>query len=83
MGGGKYNGSYTIDPRNSFAHCVVNFVLPIGNQSITGAIAANEPISLAVSVVLPTKLDPALYHRIETPIGPINARFEKLRGFEA
>jgi hypothetical protein len=81
VGGGKYDGTYTLDTEHMTARCIVDFVLTLGNQSITGAMAVTEPIRISVPVVLPIRIDPTTHHRIETPIGPINARFERLRGY--
>lgn len=79
LGGGKYDGTFTVDSNTGMVHCSVDFVMSLGQQSITGATAVNEPIKINVPLALPSTIDPKEIFRIETPIGPINARFEKIR----
>lgn len=81
VGGGKYDGTYTVDPKTEMVHCLIEFILPIGQPSITGAVAQAEPMKLKVPLVLPTTIDPQQVHLVETPIGPVNAKLEKIRGF--
>jgi hypothetical protein len=80
-GGGKYDGYFNQTEDDQHIEGIVQFMLPIGNQPITGAIAEAEPISIEVSLKLPTEINRNDVHRIETPLGPINAKFEKIRGF--
>ncbi len=79
-GGGKYDGSYNVVDEGRFVECTVKFILPIGNQSITGATATTEPISIDVPIKLPTDFNRTDVHRIETGLGAINAKFEKIKG---
>ena len=81
IGAGKYDGTYTVDPKTNLVHCLIDFVLPVGQPSITGAMAQAEPLRLKVPLALPSTIDPKEVFRIETPIGPVNARLEKIRGF--
>lgn len=80
-GGGKYDGDFKIaeDGKSLSGH--VKFILPIGQQTITGAAATSEPIVFDVPIKLPTDINRTDVHTIETPAGSINAKFEKLRGF--
>jgi hypothetical protein len=80
-GGGKYDGTYTVDEINNTVHCVINFRLSPGQISITGAFAGEGPIDLTVPLALPIPIDPSEVYRIDTPIGPINAKFEKIRNY--
>jgi hypothetical protein len=79
-GGGRYDGDFNLTEDNQHIEGMVRFMLPIGNQSITGAIAEAEPIAIEVLLKLPTEFNRNDVHRIETPLGPINAKFEKIRG---
>lgn len=80
-GGGKYDGDFKIAEDGNSLAGVVKFYLPVGNQSITGVAATSEPILFEVPIKLPTDLVESDVHTIQTPAGPINAKFEKLRGF--
>lgn len=80
-GGGKYNGYFEIAEDENSLSGMITFILPIGNQSITGAAATSEPIVFKVPIKLPTDINSTDVHTIQTPAGPINAKFEKLRGF--
>lgn len=79
-GGGKYDGTYTVAPDAERLDATIEFTLPVGNFSITGAAATAEPLTISVALSLPTKFTASDVHRIETPIGPINAKLDKIRG---
>jgi len=78
-GGGRYDGSYKLVDSGASIEGIIKFILTIGNQSITGAAATSEPISIDVPIKLPTDFNRSDVHRIETELGPINAKFEKVR----
>lgn len=79
-GGGRYDGEYISVDDGRFVEAKIRFTLPIGNQSITGAAAGAEPIAIEVPLRLPSEFNRNDVHRIETPIGPVNAKFDKIRG---
>lgn len=79
-GGGRYDGDYMATSDGKHIEAKVRFTLPIGNQSITGAAATMEPLAIEVPLRLPVEFSRNDVHRIETPIGPINAKFDKIRG---
>jgi hypothetical protein len=79
-GGGRYDGEFTVSPDGQSIEAKIRFTLPVGNQSITGAAATAEPITIEVPLRLPIEFNRNDVHRIETPIGPINAKFDKIRG---
>jgi hypothetical protein len=81
VGGGKYNGTYTLAPDGNAANCVVTFVLQVGQQSITGQRSEQSNNAIKVPVALSLPIDPKVVTRIDTAIGPINARFEKINSF--
>lgn len=81
IGGGLYDGKYELAKGVNTVQCEVEFVLRAGNQSITGATSQSEPVRVKVPLELPSIIDPNGVHLIKTPIGAINARFEKLRGY--
>lgn len=79
-GGGLYDGHYTFDDGNAQVIATITFILRLGHTSITGASSEEEPIRVDVPVTLPNVIDSDTVHRIDTPLGPINARFQKVRG---
>jgi len=80
-GGGKYDGIYEVSDDGKTITGSVSFIIPIGHQTITGAAATTEPISFDVPIKLPTEINKNEVFRIETPAGPVNAKFEKIKGF--
>ncbi len=81
VGGGNYSGNFVISEDGRDLSGKVIFTIPIGQQTITGTAATTEPITFEVPFQLPTEINRNDVHRIETPAGPINMKFEKLRGF--
>ncbi|PSJ59241.1 hypothetical protein C7I85_16600 [Mesorhizobium soli] len=78
-GGGTYDGTFSPTQDGLNVDAIIKFSLSIGNQSITGASAMSEPITIDVPLRLPVRLDREDTFRIDTLIGPINAKFQKLR----
>ena len=80
-GGGIYKGSFKVlEDEDSFEGNII-FLLSPGSYTITGKEAGDEPVILEVPIKLPTNLRKNDVHRIETPNGPINAKFDKISGF--
>lgn len=78
IGGMLYDGTYT-EAEDGSAKGVVSLVVPAGSQLITGLRAEKEQI-LTVPVHFPPNFDDGnAISRIETPVGPIHARFQRLR----
>lgn len=77
-GGLKYDGIMEAKADGSLEG-MVGFTVPAGVTLISG-LTSNEPQTLTVHVVLPRDFDNGdKITRLETPAGPINARFERLR----
>jgi hypothetical protein len=81
VGGGTYSGNYVLSSNGQSVLCTVNFNLRLGERSITGASADSSPIATKTTLTLPCIINPNEISRIETPIGPVNARFEKVQSF--
>ena len=77
VGGLKYNG--TIKEDGAGYACSVVYVVPPGAVLITGAPAPTAPLRVPVSFNLPKSFADGRVIGIETPMGPINAKFEKIR----
>ncbi len=80
VGGGRYDGTYRLSSDGTRIVAEIQFSLPVGNLSITGVAAEVAPISVKMTLELPTEFNRHDVHRLETPLGPINAKFEKIRG---
>tara|TARA_Y100001001_G_C7843981_1_gene251649 strand:- start:133 stop:507 length:375 start_codon:yes stop_codon:yes gene_type:complete len=78
-GGGVYDGHYEVNQDGKTYSIDVTFVLPSESQSITGAKADSGPLKMDTHFTLPRNIDPDTVHELRTPIGPINARFQKIR----
>ena len=59
----------------------ISYSMPGNSTSITG-LGFEQPSGIInVPIDLPVEIDAAATYRIETPIGPVNARFKKLVSF--
>ncbi len=74
----QYGGSYTTNPDGSLEG-VVEYVLPAGVSLITGAPAGVAPTRISTNLKLPAGFADGRVVTIETPLGPVNAKFEKLK----
>ena len=77
VGGLKYDGTLTVALDGSYRG-VVKYTLSPGQRLITGAVA-ETPQEFAIRLELPRDFAQGAVARIDTPTGPINARFEFLR----
>lgn len=77
-GGMHYDGSY----QTTHDGCLVgsiDFVISPGQQVITGTAAGIEAARFTTPIKLPSDFDNGQTIRLDTVVGPINARFEKLK----
>ena len=74
----QYDGSYETN-RDGSLEGIVEYVLPAGVSLITGAPAGVAPTRVSVKLKLPAGFDDGRVITIETPLGPVNAKFEKLK----
>lgn len=78
MGGMKYDGTLSQNADHSF-RCSIVYVVPPGTALITGAPAPSEAQRMPVEFQLPPEFWNGQVVTIVTPLGPVNARFEKIR----
>lgn len=76
VGGIKYSGKYAEDPDTHNLVGVVTFSVPANASLITGLTAGPNPVQIPVPLNLPSNFGNGSVVRIETPTGPVNARFE-------
>lgn len=76
--GGILDGTYTVgdDDRVSFK---VTLIAPAGMTLVTGQTAGAEPIHQEISATLPAGMGNGSPVQIQTPLGPVNVIFKKLR----
>lgn len=74
----QYSGSYTTEADGTMRG-VVEYVLPAGTALITGAPSGAVPARISVNLTLPPNFADGQVLTIETPLGPVNARFEKIK----
>jgi len=78
-GGGRYDGTYIVSQDGLSIVADIRFVMH-GGLSITGAVSGSDPLTAQMKIELPSNIQPHRVHRLETPLGPVNAKFEKVRG---
>lgn len=66
-------GSYVLEDHNLIGE--VQYRMPAGSVSITGASFEHASDDIVVPLLLPQRLDPNETYRVDTPIGPLNAKF--------
>lgn len=77
--GGIYDGSYSLSSDGKYWEGSIAFGMPVGGLTITGHSAQSEPLQIDVPLKLPLDFTEKSEIRIETPIGPLNARFVLVR----
>ena len=79
VGGMKYDGEVT-EIKTGF-HCSVVYIIPPGASMITGSPPPTSPQRIPLNFDLPRDFANGQTISIVTPLGPLNAKFEKLRDF--
>lgn len=76
--GGTYAGTYQLDGANLVGSVLLK--APGGVPLITGVSApAGQPVEIPIPIRFPVPIDPDATYRIDTPAGPVNAKFRKLQ----
>jgi hypothetical protein len=76
--GGHLDGTYreTGDGRVAFS---VTLTVPPGAWLVTGAVAGHEPLAQEITAALPTNFAEGNAQPVQTPTGPVNVIFKRLR----
>ena len=78
-GGMKYDGTFQ-ETSDGALEGVIQFIVPAGMKLVTGLVAGGQPKTLSAPIKLRREFgDGNAVTRIDTPAGPVNARFELLR----
>lgn len=78
-GFGRYDGQYSV--LGNRAEGQIIFHLPPNSSAITGVSTGDQPLDLSMAISLSLPIEDVEYHEIQTPFGPVNARFEKIREY--
>jgi hypothetical protein len=76
--GGIYDGSYSLDELRT-VNINVRLTLPPGGSLVTGASAGENPLVMDIPARLPENFGNGQAIALNTPTGPINIIFKKLR----
>ena len=74
----RYDGTYTTLDDGSLQG-TLEYSVPAGVSLITGAPVGTAPARIAARLHLPADFDDGRVVAIETPLGPVNAKFEKAK----
>lgn len=77
VGGLRYDGTIQETPQGFSGNLV--YQIPPGASLITGAYPSSKSERIPLTLSLPNPFWDGRTVRVETPLGPINAKFEKLR----
>lgn len=77
--GSTFDGSYELQPTGDALDGTVTFSLAPGAGSITGFPSGEEGLHYDVPISFPIPIPEDHVFRFETPVGPINGKFFKLR----
>lgn len=77
IGGVKYDGKFSI--ADDGLHGTIEFTIPAGGTLITGHSGGSEPTRVEFPITLPPDFTSGSTISLQTPTGPVNARFEKIR----
>ena len=81
-GGGIYDGSYTENPDTQALEFRITMSMPAGGMSVQTGIPLATPISVSISTSLQqNEIGSSKPKLVQTPIGPVNVLFAKLRDF--
>ena len=76
----KFDGTYEIDAGTEMLVGAMKITVPANTPTINGRPMAPTESSYTFDLTLPKDLGGEKFHRIETPFGAVNVRFEFLRG---
>jgi hypothetical protein len=82
MGGMKYDGQIQTKADGAGFSCRISYTILPGIALITGAGPMANPTEITLTFDLPLNFADGVIVGIETPTGPLNAKFTKLRDFD-
>ena len=82
VGGMKYDGEVHPKGDGPGFSCRVSYTIPPGTPLITGPGPVGAPTDVTLNFDLPANFAEGPVVRIDTPMGPLNAKFSKLRDLD-
>jgi hypothetical protein len=82
VGGIEYDGTYAVDANRGLVTGKIVFIVKPGHALITGAQANADPLRYEFALSIPAGFADGRVVQIDTPTGPVNARFEKVRDWK-
>lgn len=79
VGGVTYDGKYTVDESRGIIEGQLTLTAPPGTPLVTRTHPESTPATYHIPFSIPVNLEGHHIVRLETPTGPINARFKKIR----
>ena len=77
--GGKYDGTYQLDPLTRSLNIKANVTIPPGGVAVNGVAAGNQPITFPVAATIPAGHVGGYAHTVHTPHGNIRVVLTKVR----
>ena len=77
-GGMKYAGRWEPKANGGALDCTVEYTIPPGMPLIAGSGPVAAPTPVTLKFELPANFSEGVLVRIDTPFGPLNAKFVKL-----
>ncbi len=74
----RYDGAYVVAEDGSLEGAL-DYVIPAGVSLITGAPPGVAPTKITLKLKLPANFADGQVVTVETPLGPVNAKFEKIK----
>jgi len=82
VGGGLYDGKYTVNAAKQTVEGTMRLTTPAGVSLVTGAPASQQVSTQEFPLSLPVELNEQTV-QIQTPTGPVNLKFKRIRDFSA
>lgn len=80
MGGATYDGTFALTDDGQRISGTLTFNVANGATLITGA-SSSGPVRFEVPITLPTNIANGDVQKINSPVGLVNVRFQKIRSF--
>jgi len=81
VGGVTYDGTYSYNQRSDEIDASIDVWVPPGVPLVQGARPTTDSFRFVLQASLPRDLGKEKPVRVETPLGPVNVVFKKLRDF--
>lgn len=80
--GVSFDGDYTPKVDGTGYEGTIRILIPPGGTTVQGVMSGPDGVSYSIPLTLPRSFDAGSFIRFETPLGPVNVRFVKLRSID-